>query len=350
METVFVAMSGGMDSSFAAYMLKRKGYDVVGITYQLLPRSIKNVSNPKACCSLETVARARKVADDLSIRHYVINLREDFERYVIERFIEEYKEGRTPNPCILCNKYIKFSSFFHKALSMGGGKVATGHYAVIEETPDGWSLKKSRDRAKDQSYFLYPMEKDILGEVLFPLGGEIKSELKEQAHLIRWDTEKIRESQDICFVPEGDYRQFLSRFVPLRQGPVYFVDGTLLGRHEGIHLYTVGQRRGLGIPFREPLYVVEIRSSENTLILGTKEHMRKSRLVADEINLLGEPSGPASGKVRYRQRDAACAYRVSGDTLEVEFAEPLYAITPGQSVVLYRDDMVVAGGVIKSAI
>jgi tRNA-uridine 2-sulfurtransferase len=350
METVFVAMSGGMDSSFAAYMLKQQGYDVVGITYQLLPEFIKNVSNPKACCSIETVARARKVADDLSIPHYVMNLREDFERYVIDRFIEEYKAGRTPNPCVLCNKYIKFSSFFRKALSMGAAKVATGHYAVIGKTPaEGWSLRKSRDRAKDQSYFLYPMKKEILGDVLFPLGGETKKELKAQAHLIRWDTGKIRESQDICFVPEGDYRQFLSRFIPLKKGPAYFVDGTLLGHHEGIHMYTMGQRRGLGIPFREPLYVVEIRSSENALILGTKDHMKKSRLIADEVNLLGPPSGSASGKVRYRQGDAACTYRVSGDTLEVEFAEPLNAITPGQSVVVYQEDRVVAGGVIKSS-
>ena len=342
-------MSGGMDSSFAAYMLKEQGYEVVGVTFQLLPGFIKNVNNPKACCSLETVNRARRVAHDLSIRHYVINLKEEFEHYVIERFIEEYKAGRTPNPCVLCNKYIKFSAFFHKAMSLGAGKVATGHYAAIEETPGGWHLKKSRDASKDQSYFLYPIAHDALKATLFPLGNETKKELKERAHLIRWDTEKIRESQDICFIPEGDYRTFLSRFVQSRKGPAYFVDGTRLGDHKGIHLYTVGQRRGLAIPFREPLYVVEIRSSENTLILGTKEHLKRTRLVARETNLFGQPSGEARGKVRYRQKEEACTYRVSGGVLEVEFDEPLSAITPGQSVVLYDGDRVIAGGVIETA-
>ena len=349
MEKVFVAMSGGMDSSFAAYMLKQEGYEVVGFTFQLLPGFIKNVNNPKACCSLETVNRARRVARDLSIRHYVINLKEEFEHYVIERFIDEYKAGRTPNPCVLCNKYIKFSAFFHKAMSMGAGKVATGHYAAIEETPDGWHLKKSRDREKDQSYFLYPIEKDLLKAILFPLGDETKNGLRERAHLIRWDTEKIRESQDICFIPENDYRPFLARFVEPRRGPAYFVDGTRLGDHEGIHLYTVGQRRGLAIPFREPLYVVEVLTSENTLILGTREHLKRRRLTARETNLLGASSGKATGKVRYRQQEASCVYRVSGDVLDVEFDEPLYAVTPGQSVVLYSGDRVVAGGVIESA-
>jgi len=345
-----VAMSGGMDSSFAAYKLKQEGYEVVGITYQLLPEFIKNVNNPKACCSLETVDRARKVARDLSIRHYVINLREDFERYVIERFIEEYKAGRTPNPCILCNRYIKFSSFFRKARAMGAGKMATGHYAAIGKTAEGPILKKSRDRAKDQSYFLYPIEKDVLKDVLFPLGGEIKTELKDRAYLINPDFRKVRESQDICFVPENDYREFLKGFVQPKRGPAYFVDGTLLGHHEGIHLYTVGQRRGLGIPFSEPLYVVEIRSAENTLILGTKEHLKKKRLIADETNVLIAAQGRASGKVRYRQADVPCTYRLSDGRLEVEFEEPLHAITPGQSVVLYHGDAVAAGGVIKTVL
>jgi tRNA-uridine 2-sulfurtransferase len=349
MEKVFVAMSGGMDSSFAAYMLKQKGYEVVGITYQLLPASIKNVNNPKACCSLETVNRAKKVAADLNIRHYVINLREEFEEYVIERFIEEYKAGRTPNPCVLCNKYIKFSSFLKKAMSIGAGKIATGHYAIITETPDGWCLKKGRDRTKDQSYFLYPLEKDLLKTVLFPLGGETKGELKERAHLIGWDVKKVRESQDICFIPEGDYRSFLSGLIRPQRGPAYLTDGTLLGHHEGTHLYTVGQRRGLAIPFREPLYVVEIRSRENTLILGTREHLKATRLTADEVNVLGTPSGKVSGKVRYRQQEVPCACHISGGTLSVEFEEPVYAVTPGQSVVIYSEDRVIAGGVIRDA-
>ena len=251
-------MSGGMDSSFAAYVLKEKGYEVVGFTFQLLPASIKNVNNPKACCSIETVARARKVADDLGIRHYVINLREEFQHFVIDRFIAEYREGRTPNPCILCNQHIKFSAFLDKALSIGADKVATGHYAIIDKGEEGgWRLRKSRDQVKDQSYFLYPIKKEALGRVLFPLGGETKEELKAQAgRLINWDHEKVRESQDICFVPESDYREFLAPFVPVKRGRTYFVDGTLLGHHDGVHLYTIGQRRGP----RHPLSRTPLRS------------------------------------------------------------------------------------------
>ena len=339
-----------MDSSFAAYILKQRGYNVVGITYQLLPESIKNVNNPKACCSIETVNRARKVARDLSIRHYVMNLREEFEHYVIERFIREYREGRTPNPCILCNRYIKFASFFRKARSMGAEKMATGHYAAIGKTAEGPVLKKSRDRAKDQSYFLYPIEKEVLNDILFPLGEEIKTELKEKVHLIDPDYRKVSESQDICFVPGNDYREFLKGFVRPKRGPAYFVDGTLLGHHEGIHLYTVGQRRGLGIPFREPLYVVEVRCGENTLILGTREHLKKKRLIADETNVLITAPGSASGKVRYRQEDVPCRYLISGDRMEVEFETPLSAITPGQSVVIYHGEAVAAGGVIKTVL
>jgi tRNA-specific 2-thiouridylase len=349
MEKVFVAMSGGMDSSFAAYLLKKKGYDVVGITFELLPKSIKNVNNARACCSLETTDRARRVAHDLSIHHYVINLRQEFEHYVIERFIKEYEAGRTPNPCILCNKYIKFSSFVKKALALGADKVATGHYAIIGKSAEGYELRKGRDREKDQSYFLYPIEKDLLNVLLFPLGELTKKELKEKAYLIRWDLNRIRESQDICFIPQNNCREFLSGFIPMKKGPAYSVDGTLLGHHEGIHLYTVGQRRGLHIPFREPLYVVEIRSAENTLILGTKEDLKGRRLVADQLNLFDLSSTTASGKVRYRQADSPCSYRVSGDAMEVEFAEPLYAITPGQSIVLYDGDRVIGGGIIKKA-
>jgi tRNA-uridine 2-sulfurtransferase len=347
MEKVFVAMSGGMDSSFAAYLLKGQGYDVVGITFELLPKSLKNINNPKACCSLETVKRAQKVARDLSIPHYVINLREEFEHLVIERFIEEYKAGRTPNPCMLCNKHIKFAAFVNKAVALGADKVATGHYALIEEAPAGWQLKKGRDRTKDQSYFLYPIKKDLLKKVLLPLGETTKKGLKEKAHLIQWDSERIRESQDICFIPEQDYRGFISNFVPTKKGPAYHVDGRLLGYHNGIHLYTVGQRRGIGIPFKEPLYVVEIRSTENTLILGTKEHLKNTGLIADDLNFFDPVAGGTSGRVRYRQNEVPCTYKVSGDTMDVRFEEPLYAITPGQSVVLYQEDRVIGGGVIK---
>jgi tRNA-specific 2-thiouridylase len=349
METVFIAMSGGIDSSFSAYLLRQKGYNLVGITFQLLPETIKNIKNPKACCSIEAVHRAKKIADDLSIPHYVINLREEFERYVIEKFIQEYKEGRTPNPCILCNRYIKFSSFINKALSIGGEKIATGHYAIIKEISGNYFLKKGKDKIKDQSYFLYPINKDLLNVILFPLGEYTKEKVKEKAYKIGWNINKTKESQDICFIPEKDYRNFLSRFVLLKKGPVYLADGKFMGYHNGIHLYTIGQRRGLNIPYREPLYIIEIQPDENTIIVGPKEYLKRKRVIANELNLLNPVSMNISGKVRYRQKEEPCKYTISHNTLEVDFDNPVYSITPGQSVVLYNEDTVVGGGVITSS-
>jgi tRNA-uridine 2-sulfurtransferase len=350
METVFVAMSGGLDSSFAAYLLKREGYKVVGVTFQLLPESMKNIRNPKACCSIETINRAKKIADNLSIPHYVINLRREFEEHVIENFIHEYMSGRTPNPCILCNRYIKFSAFLKMALSIGADKVATGHYANIKETTGGCIMQKGFDTAKDQSYFLYPIAKESLKYILFPLGSQTKAGLKERMHEIKWEYQKAKESQDICFIPGSDYREFMSGLVGLHEGPVYSVEGKLLGHHDGIHLYTIGQRRGLKIPYKEPLYVVDILVEENTIIAGSKESLKRKRLLANNINMLEKTTSQITGKVRYRQKEEPCTYNVSGDSLEVEFTNPVYSITPGQSVVLYDGDTIVGGGIINNSI
>jgi tRNA-specific 2-thiouridylase len=350
METVFVAMSGGFDSSFAAYSLKNKGYNVVGVTFRLLPDSIVNIQHSRACCSLDTIVKAQNAASYLSIPHYVIDLREDFEHHVIERFIDEYKSGRTPNPCILCNKFIKFSSFAKKAFSMGADKVATGHYAIIEEENGNFYLKKGIDKAKDQSYFLYAIEKDILKQTLFPLGKYKKNVLKEEARNISWNIHSIKESQDICFVPDNDYRKFLSPYITLKKGPVYHVDGTFLGHHEGLHLYTIGQRRGINIPYREALYVVNTIPDENTLIVGSKEDLKQKMLIASEVNFFSHVSDNVSGKVRYRQKEEPCVYRANDDNLHVEFLHPISSITPGQSVVLYNGDIVIGGGIIQKRI
>jgi tRNA-uridine 2-sulfurtransferase len=350
METVFIAMSGGMDSSFAAYLLKVQGYKVVGFTFQLLPASLRNTRNPKACCSIETIGRAKRIAEELEIPHYVINLRDEFEEHVIENFINEYREGRTPNPCVLCNKHIKFSAFLRKALSMGAERVATGHYGVIEETSGEYLLRRSPDKVKDQSYFLYPVKKELLPYILFPVGNYTKAHLRERVPTnTAWGLKGVKESQDICFIPEGDYREFLSGFVGLTKGPVYLFDGTLLGRHQGIHLHTVGQRRGLGIPYREPLYVLEVRARDNSLVVGPKRCLRKKKLVAHSVNLLYQPTGGTTGKVRYRQAETPCTYTVSNDRLEVNFLEPVDSVTPGQSVVLYSEGIVVGGGIIEQA-
>lgn len=350
METVFVAMSGGFDSSFAAYILKKNGYNVVGVTFQLLSESVVNRQNQKTCCSVDTIVRAQNAASYLSIPHYVLDLREDFEHFVIERFIDEYKSGRTPNPCILCNKFIKFSSFAKKAFSMGADRIATGHYAIMEEENGTCYLKKGIDKVKDQSYFLYAIEEDILKRTLFPLGKYKKNDLKEEARNISWNIHGIKESQDICFVPDNDYRKFLSPYILLKKGPVYNVDGTYLGHHGGLHLYTIGQRRGINIPYGEALYVVNTIPDENTLIVGSKEDLKQQMVTASEVNLFSFSPGDASGKVRYRQKEEPCVYKVVNDTLHVEFLHSISSVTPGQSVVLYHGDVVIGGGIIQKRI
>jgi tRNA-uridine 2-sulfurtransferase len=350
METVFVAMSGGFDSSFTAHILKKRGYNVVGITFRLLPQLFKK-ARVKACCSTDTIARAQKAASYLSIPHYVMDLREDFERHVIERFINEYKTGTTPNPCILCNKHIKFSAFARKALSMGADRIATGHYARVEENNGAYCLKKGIDGAKDQSYFLYAVEEDILQRTLFPLGKFNKSDLKEKAKDMSWDIHAIKESQDICFIPDNDYRQFLLPFITLTKGPIYHVDGTFLGHHKGLPLYTIGQRRGINIPYGEPLYVVNTVPEENRLVVGSKEYLKQKTLCATEVSLFsGRRSGSISGKVRYRQKEESCEYKFVNDILQVDFLHPISSVTPGQSVVLYDGDIVTGGGIIQKRI
>jgi tRNA-uridine 2-sulfurtransferase len=349
-ETVFVAMSGGFDSSFAAYILKKSGFNVVGVTFRLLSESIINIQHPKACCSAETIVKAQNAARFLSIPHYVMDLREEFEHYVIERFIDEYRSGRTPNPCILCNKFIKFSSFAKKAFSMGADKIATGHYASTGEENGNVYLKKGTDKTKDQSYFLYAIEDDILKRTLFPLGNCKKNDLKEEARSLSWNIYGIKESQDICFVSNNDYRKFLSPYITLKKGPVYHVNGTFLGHHGGLHLYTIGQRRGINIPCREALYVVNTIPDENTLIVGSKEDLKQKTLIASEVNLFSRISDHISGKVRYRQKEEPCVYNTHNDTLYIEFLNPISSVTPGQSVVLYDGDIVIGGGIIQKRV
>lgn len=340
-------MSGGVDSSVAAYLLREQGYRVVGITFQLLPEPMKSVESPKTCGSETTILRAKAMAQSLSIPHYVINLRTEFQTFVINKFIEGYAEGKTPNPCILCNKHIKFSAFFNKALSMGADFIATGHYAIVEETSLGYVLEKGMDKTKDQSYFLYSIEADKLSRILFPLGTFSKAGTLSLARHMGWkNLGSYRESQDICFIRDGHYQSFLTSFVPAAPGPIYSVDGTLLGHHEGIHRYTVGQRRGLGIAHKEPLYVIETRPLERSVIVGPKKCLLRKNLTATDVHFLMHDTGTVTGKVRYRQREQPCTYFLRDGKLHVEFQEGIDAVTPGQSVVLYRQETVLGGGII----
>ncbi|MCX8022056.1 MAG: tRNA 2-thiouridine(34) synthase MnmA [Syntrophorhabdaceae bacterium] len=350
MKTVFIAVSGGIDSSFSAYLLKESGYNVVAVTFQLLPKEIKNIKNPRACCSADMILRAKKIAHELSIPHYVMNLRDEFQAYVVDHFINEYKNGRTPNPCVLCNRFIKFNAFLKKALSIGADMVATGHYAAIEEDQRGFVLKKGVDREKDQSYFLYPIEKEYLGHILFPLGRWRKKSIRNHPVTQRWGMGDSKESQDVCFIPDGDIRGFLRHKIGESKGPIRHVEGHILGYHNGLHYYTVGQRKGLGTPYREALYVLQLIPEENTLVVGPKELLKTRHVLAHSVNMLyndeGHLSGELSGKVRFRQTEEGCRIYISGDKMEVIFDNPVYAVTPGQSVVIYKGDIVVGGGVI----
>lgn len=348
METVFTAMSGGIDSAYAAHLLKVRGYKVIGVTFQLLPAYITDPISPKACCSTEATARARRFADIIGIPHYVIDLRKEFEENVIERFIDEYKSGRTPNPCVFCNRFIKFSSFLHRAMSAGADKIGTGHYAIVEEGSHGFMLKKGVDATKDQSYFLYSIKREDLAFILLPVGHHTKDEVAKEDGIFDFYIKHVRESQDLCFIRENDYRGFLSKFVEIKEGPIFHIDGSYLGRHDSIHFFTVGQRKGLRIPYREPLYVLEIIPGDNSVIVGPRECLKKDSLVASDINILCDSIGPAAGKVRYRQKEEPCTYTMAEDMLEVVFDNPIYSITPGQSIVLYENDAVIGGGIIQT--
>jgi tRNA-specific 2-thiouridylase len=346
MKTVFVAMSGGIDSSYSAYLLKEEGYKVVGFTFDLLPSSLRNERNRKMCCSAVSVDRAKNVAGRLAIPHYVLNMREAFEQHVIRRFVEEYGMGRTPNPCVLCNRYIKFDLFLRKAAAMGADLVATGHYARIGETARGFALKKGADGTKDQSYFLYPIQRDDLKMIDFPLAATTKETVRQMFGVL--GQAAVPESQDICFIPDNDYRAFVRQFIPQRKGPVILSDGRQIGDHEGVHLYTIGQRRGINIPFKEPLYVVELRARDNVVVVGGKDALARIGLRADDINMLSSAvEGEARAKVRYRQKEEKCSYAVRDGLLEIVFDEPISSITPGQSVVLYDGETVLGGGTIR---
>lgn len=349
MITVFMAMSGGLDSSFAAYLLKQQGYKVVGVTFRLSPEPGKSTSPFSVCQSMEAIRRAQRAAHELSITHHILDLREDFQRSVIDPFINGYKTGYTPNPCVLCNQYIKFGAFARKAFSLGAERIATGHYAIVSEFDNQYYLRKATDATKDQSYFLYAINKGILKKTLFPLGKYTKDNVREEARKRGWNIHSLQESQDICFIPDNNYRAFLAPYIPNKEGPIYHTDGTLLGKHEGTHLYTIGQRRGLAIPYTKPLYVVDILPGENAVVVGDRERLCHTRLVASGINILWDnpPSGQVTGKVRYRQREMPCSYTAVENRLEVSFLKPVNAITPGQSVVLYSRDAVIGGGVIE---
>jgi tRNA-specific 2-thiouridylase len=353
-ERVVVAMSGGVDSSVAAAILREEGYDVIGITMQLWPSYLEAPENPGGCCSLQAVDDARRVAEHLGIPYYVLNFQELFSEEVIHDFCLQYSAGRTPNPCIRCNERVKFQALLTKALGFGADFLATGHYARVSKVDERFHLLRSADPSKDQTYALYRFTQWQLAHILFPLGHMTKSETRRKALKLGISVAQKKDSQEICFVTRGDYRTFLKEHFPqcLIPGQIEDRDGDVLGSHNGLALYTIGQRKGLGISSRRPLYVIDLDVERNVVVVGPAEELLCTRFSVEDENFIpfDRLPGPmeVTVKIRYNAPEAP-ALIVPGENgeLTVELKVPQRAVTPGQSAVFYNDDLVIGGGIIK---
>lgn len=354
-QRALIAMSGGVDSSVAACLMQRQGYECTGATMRLYDNETVGLARGHTCCSLDDVEDARAVAFRLGMRYYVFNFTADFAAQVIEPFVAAYTRGQTPNPCIECNRCLKFDRLYRRARELGYDRIATGHYARIER--DGrtgrWLLKKAADPAKDQSYVLYAMTQDQLAHTCFPLGTLTKTETRRIAQEQGFVNARKQDSQDICFVPDGDYVSFVERWRGSPCLPGDFVDGTgqVLGRHRGIERYTIGQHKKLGVVSDVPLYVCAIDPDTRTVRLGESRELYTRTLIAHRLNLIAcetlDSPVRVSARVRYHQPEQpAVAEQLGPDTLRVTFDEPQRAVTPGQAVVLYQGDTVLGGGVI----
>ena len=355
MRKAIIAMSGGVDSSVAALLTSRRAEECIGATMKLFQNEDVGESREKACCSLNDIEDARSVAYKLGMPYYVFNFTEDFRKEVMDRFAAAYLEGRTPNPCIECNRFLKFDRLYRRMLEIGYDTIVTGHYARVEYDPqrERYLLKKAKDASKDQSYVLYNLSQEVLSHTYFPLGDYTKAEVRVIAEENGFVNARKHDSQDICFVPDGDYASFIERHTGQPSVPGDFVtaDGRVIGRHKGITHYTIGQRRGLGIPAASRLYVCSICPGTNQVVLGDDKDLFADELTASDVNLIPaeslEKPVRVLAKIRYRHKEQPALAWQSGDgLLHVKFDEPQRAATPGQSVVLYDGDIVVGGGVI----
>ena len=365
-ETIAVAMSGGVDSSAVAAMLRAEGRNVIGLTMQLwnqrrlaghegMPESVQG-----RCCSIDDVYDARRVAETLGIPYYVVNHEERFERDVVRPFVEEYLAGRTPIPCSLCNNHLKFDQLLIVARQIGADKIATGHYAqvVLDEQLERWLLKRPADKSKDQTYFLFGLTQEQLSRTLFPLGGMTKPEVRELARHHNLVIAEKPDSQEICFVPGGDYKRFLEAYLTEQRsaptevaGEMVTTDGKVIGEHAGVHNFTVGQRKGLGVATGSPLYVIQIKNDTRQVVVGKDEELYSRTLRTRRVNLISATATDlqqpmrVAVKIRHKHQPApAIIESVGPDDVHVTFDEPQRAITPGQAAVFYDGDVVVGGG------
>jgi tRNA-specific 2-thiouridylase len=339
---VAVALSGGVDSSVAALLLKEAGHEVVGIYACLWDSS----------CSERQAHQAESICRILNIPFHVVDLQREFERYVVDYFCGEYKEGQTPNPCVACNQHIKFGFLLNKALSMGADYLATGHYARIERLEDGYHLLKAKDRNRDQSYFLYSLNQERLRYILFPLASYSKAEVQEVARHGGLPV-AAKPSQDICFISQKHYHAFLGQRFPSLPGDIVATQGKILGHHRGIAFYTVGQRHGLGLASGKPLYVVRIEPEHNRIVLDSGKELYSQEIAIRELNWMADevPSEPVPvmAKIRHKSREAAATLFLEADSATVCFSQPQRAVTPGQAIVFYRGEEVLGGGIIESS-
>ncbi|MFH1662738.1 MAG: tRNA 2-thiouridine(34) synthase MnmA [Chloroflexota bacterium] len=338
---VAVAMSGGVDSSVAAAILKEECYQVIGITMLLY----SEYGNKEA-------ENARQVAKNIGIPHHIVDFRRLFEKRVIIPFCNEYQQGRTPNPCINCNSYVKFDTLLKKAIKLGADFIATGHYARVEASTDDYRLLKGVDHSKDQSYFLYTLGQKQLQRLLLPLGTLYKNQTKRMARELGLADITKPESQDICFIPDSDYSSFIGKRISSPPGDIIDTDGRIIGRHKGLAHYTVGQRQGLGLSSNKRLYVIRLDTGNNRLVAGSQEHLFTSNLSANRLSWVSgkapDETANITAKIRYRSPEVKVNLDINKDTAEVRFAQPQWAVTPGQSTVFYQGEVVLGGGVIET--
>jgi tRNA-specific 2-thiouridylase len=357
--TVIIGLSGGIDSAVAAMLLKNQGYDLIGVFIKLWADSVEGKKETlNKCCSLETQMRAKAVCDQLQIPFRVINLAKEFKQYVVDYFLDSYKKGITPNPCVECNRTIKFGLMFETLQQYEADYFATGHYAKIEKEKNGYHLSEGKDKNKDQTYFLYTLTQKKLSKILFPLGNLTKAKVKEMAKELKVNSfdDQYKESQNLCFFPEDTPEEFLKRYLPLpyqQPGPIKTLQGDIIGEHKGLFRYTIGQRKGIEIGGQEtPLYVIQLSMKDNTLIVGEEKDLYTSScLVTSTTFISGKHPKKRKNlliKTRYTRTPATGDIEQSKDKYIITFHQPVRAITPGQSAVFYRDEEIIGGGIITT--